>query len=752
MGEKIREHLKDDEEFKMLLDEIPQATSHNLVHQHQIYGSDDDGSFLTQTGMYGMYNDDPYTQIRYRYASSPISAISLQSGSSSSMFSGGCSLSDNGSPTPPPLEEHKSCLPSGNPIYPNSFLLDSKLSDLTVRNKANEGLVDELNLPANSREMYTSNQQDSSRNSKDSLMGINGPINVHKYGDYANLKREFFHCVGVQYPYSRTAMGSDAEINSALSGLAQDCKMANLFGSGQSPRCPENVLPQFNCFSGSMGSPRHRRQLIDNCYYRGSLAPELTASLSGRQLADNLLYAKQNGMNLMEERSISRSSNSPIYPHLWPYSNSQTLLQNSFPLSNSGTMPILNTRIPQGGIDSIISEGSFIIQGEGLNYVVNSRSSDRSRGQNKGAVRETGFAKHLHRSELDIRHQNMGSYESPRSARMCSPFPLSPKYNSLAEAQGFICLLAKDQNGCRYLQKVFDEGTPGEVQVIVNEIIDHVVELMINPFGNYLMQKLLEVCNEEQRMQILLMVTQEPGQLVRISLNTHGTRVVQKLIETLKTRHQISIVVSALEPGFLALIKDLNGNHVIQRCLQFLSNEDNKFIFVAAAKYCVDIATHQHGCCVLQRCIGLSSGQYRDKVVAEISANALLLAQDQYGNYVIQFILDLRIPFATANIISQFEGNFVHLSTQKFSSHVIEKCLAVFNEENRSRIIYELLRAPHFEQLLQDPHANYVVQSALRHSQGHVHNSLVEAIESYKAISRNNPYSKKIFSQKLRKK
>lgn len=55
-----------------------------------------------------------------------------------------------------------------------------------------------------------------------------------------------------------------------------------------------------------------------------------------------------------------------------------------------------------------------------------------------------------------------------------------------------------------------------------------------------------------------------------------STRVVQKLIETLKTRQQIALVISALEPGFLALIKDLNGNHVIQRCLQCLSHEDNK--------------------------------------------------------------------------------------------------------------------------------------------------------------------------------
>lgn len=83
-------------------------------------------------------------------------------------------------------------------------------------------------------------------------------------------------------------------------------------------------------------------------------------------------------------------------------------------------------------------------------------------------------------------------------------------------------------------------------------------------------------------------------------------------------------------------------------------------------------------------------------------------------NYVVQFILELKIGSATSNLISQFEGNYVHLSTQRFSSHVIEKCLMVFTEENQSRIVHELLSTSHFEQLLQHPHANYVIQKILQ--------------------------------------
>jgi hypothetical protein len=96
-----------------------------------------------------------------------------------------------------------------------------------------------------------------------------------------------------------------------------------------------------------------------------------------------------------------------------------------------------------------------------------------------------------------------------------------PKYTKLEEVEGRIYLVAKDQHGCRFLQKKFDEGGPEDVGKIFNEIIGHITELMKDPFGNYLVQKLLEVCDESQRIQILQVVTMD-GELVKISLNMHG--------------------------------------------------------------------------------------------------------------------------------------------------------------------------------------------------------------------------------------
>lgn len=99
---------------------------------------------------------------------------------------------------------------------------------------------------------------------------------------------------------------------------------------------------------------------------------------------------------------------------------------------------------------------------------------------------------------------------------------LTQRFNSLDEFTGRIYLMAKDQHGCRFLQRKFAEGTRDDVDKIFQEIIVHIVELMTDPFGNYLVQKLLEVCNDDQQMQILHSITRKAGDLVRISCDMHG--------------------------------------------------------------------------------------------------------------------------------------------------------------------------------------------------------------------------------------
>ncbi|OAJ44366.1 hypothetical protein BDV3_002420 [Batrachochytrium dendrobatidis] len=317
----------------------------------------------------------------------------------------------------------------------------------------------------------------------------------------------------------------------------------------------------------------------------------------------------------------------------------------------------------------------------------------------------------------------------------------------LEDLVGQISVLSKDQHGCRYLQRKLEEQNEKHLDMIYVEIFPNFAELMTDPFGNYLCQKLLEYCTEEQRNMLVEHVAPD---LAAVSLNMHGTRAVQKLIEFLSTHHQISTVVRALALNVVSLIKDLNGNHVIQKCLNRLSHENNQFIYNAVRKHCTEIATHRHGCCVLQRCIDHASDSQRVQLVAEITYHALTLVQDPFGNYVVQYVLDLaEIKFSEA-IVHRFLGNICLLSVQKFSSNVIEKCIRVASSETRALLIDELLNKERLDKLLRDSYANYVVQTSLDYAEPAQRLQLVECIRPILPSIRNTPYGKRIQTKILR--
>ncbi|KAI5796737.1 armadillo-type protein [Pyronema domesticum] len=304
--------------------------------------------------------------------------------------------------------------------------------------------------------------------------------------------------------------------------------------------------------------------------------------------------------------------------------------------------------------------------------------------------------------------------------------------------------LCKDQHGCRYLQKKLEEGNPQYVEMIFNETHAHVVELMTDPFGNYLCQKLLEHTNNEQRT---VLVNTAAPRLVEIALNQHGTRALQKMIDFLSCPEQIDTIVHALESKVVELIQDLNGNHVIQKCLNKLRPEDAQFIFDAVGEHCIPVGTHRHGCCVLQRCIDHASGNQKIQLIQKITAHSLQLVQDAFGNYVVQYILDLGEPQLSEPVILQFCGMLCELAKQKFSSNVIEKCIRVAEPPTKKILIEELIASNRIDELLRDCYANYVIQTSIDYADATTRTRLADAIMPLLPTIRNFPYGRRIQSK-----
>ena len=116
----------------------------------------------------------------------------------------------------------------------------------------------------------------------------------------------------------------------------------------------------------------------------------------------------------------------------------------------------------------------------------------------------------------------------------------------IEDFKGQIYSLCKDQQGCRFFQRKLDETHSADP--IFNEIHSHVAELMQDPFGNYLCQKLLEYCTDEQRAVIIKNVCPH---LLSICLNSHGTRAVQKLCETVAQSPLVGSFIFAVVMNYL---------------------------------------------------------------------------------------------------------------------------------------------------------------------------------------------------------
>lgn len=312
---------------------------------------------------------------------------------------------------------------------------------------------------------------------------------------------------------------------------------------------------------------------------------------------------------------------------------------------------------------------------------------------------------------------------------------------SLEAYGGSIYELCKDQHGCRFLQKQLENRNPDQVHMIWLETCSHVIELMTDPFGNYLCQKLFEYCNDDERT---VLVQNAAKDMVRIALNQHGTRALQKMIEHLSNQDQVQLIIDALDGRVVELIQDLNGNHVIQKCLNKLSSLDAQFIFDAVGNSCVEVGTHRHGCCVLQRCIDHASGDQKIILIQRITEHAVTLVQDPFGNYVVQYIIDLNELMFTEPAVQQFRGRITQLSRHKFSSNVIEKCLRCASDESKDIIVEELLIPGEMERLIRDSYANYVVQTALEHATPYMKKQMIEAIRPILPSVRQTPYGRKI--------
>ncbi|GMH47162.1 hypothetical protein TrRE_jg3733, partial [Triparma retinervis] len=366
----------------------------------------------------------------------------------------------------------------------------------------------------------------------------------------------------------------------------------------------------------------------------------------------------------------------------------------------------------------------------------------------------TGRRKKGHRSD-DILKRDLTPLDTPADLTLDNQnSDLHALYGStrrpaLKDLLGNVCRLSKDQVGCRLLQQALDEDGSEAATAIFKEGLAFMAEIMVDPFGNYLFQKILEKCSDAERLTIIRTVAPK---LVQSALNLHGTRSVQKVVEMCSfDANAATAVTKSLAPQAARLCIDANGNHVIQRVLQRLPHQHARFVFDAVAASVGEVARHRHGCCVIQRCLDSPKSTARSNLVAKIVEKALELMQDAYGNYVVQYVLDVCSDEEAHAVCQSVAGRVSMLAIQKFSSNVMEKCLEKANDKTQELYLREISHPEKVKDLMSDPFGNYVVQRALAVATHAQAVRLVEAMRPHLSGMRNTAGGRRIVAKICRR-
>lgn len=174
-------------------------------------------------------------------------------------------------------------------------------------------------------------------------------------------------------------------------------------------------------------------------------------------------------------------------------------------------------------------------------------------------------------------------------------------------------------------------------------------------------------------------------------------------------------IVAELKPDILRIVKDQNGNHVVQKIISMVPRECLPFMMDAFRGQIHALAAHNFGCRVVQRMLEQGTEAEKKELMAEIHLCSPQLISDQYGNYVAQHIIGHGDPDDRSKMINHVINEILSLSKHKFASNVVEKCIEHGTPDERRAIRAKLTAisadgTSPLQMMMRDQFGNYVIR------------------------------------------
>ncbi len=284
------------------------------------------------------------------------------------------------------------------------------------------------------------------------------------------------------------------------------------------------------------------------------------------------------------------------------------------------------------------------------------------------------------------------------------------------------------QKGSRSIQNILSTVSEKEIDIILKKIKSKSNEIMIDKYGNYFFQKLIELCTPKQRHFLLLSIKDH---FVEISNNSFGTHPLQLLIEKITSKNEKEVVLKSIENNELNLSLDSKGTHVLQKFISITKDEERLPINKNLLDILPKLINDPFGVCVLIKLIKYTNDKdIKINISKYISDNnALSFIQHPYANYAVQSLFNQNDICYCEDIIKVIVDNFYILSLKKFSSNVVENCIKFGNDNIVNKIYKSIFKDDKLEVLLNNTYGNFVIEKLVSRLNKEEKNKFLKEIE-----------------------
>ena len=198
--------------------------------------------------------------------------------------------------------------------------------------------------------------------------------------------------------------------------------------------------------------------------------------------------------------------------------------------------------------------------------------------------------------------------------------------------------LSSDSIGTYPIQTIIEHlNTKFEKNIIISAIKDRFEELIYDPFGCHVLEKLL-VCFEDE--YVMFIYSYIFDNFLTLANNNNGICIIKKILTFTNKKRLHEKLKTIVKENALYLIQQSYGNFVIQVIVE--SWNDYKDIIVLFKGHFFNLSFEKYASNVIERCIEKDEEILNDYINEIINSKCIYdVMKSNYGNYVIQKAIKL---------------------------------------------------------------------------------------------------------------